>query len=221
MMPMSTVLEDWINTPPKKMVFSPLTSGSFKEFEVQYNPSSLSLSRNVGLAEKKVANFNWEKFHFESGKNDMLSFQLLLDKSEVRGSDGGTLVSNLNPFTGGINVAGISLGLAKSKTETNSITEQMQRLYMLTLAHEHKAKDQSSFHTEGVAVSWGDFSFVGLIASLKFDVLLFDKDGKPRRSTVDVEMKGRYFVGKVKEYKDLTSRAEIKSSDVSKATGDL
>jgi len=215
-----TDIEEELPTGLKKMVFSPLSAGTFTKFSVQYNPQSMSLTRTVGLGEKKVANFNWEKFHFESGKNDSLSFQLLLDKSEVRADDGETLANNLNPFTGGISIAGISLGLAKEAEEKKTITDQMKQLYMLTIAHDHKTNDQSSFHTEGVAVSWGDFSFVGLISNLKFDVLLFDSEGNPRRATVDVDMKGRYFIGSVKEYKDLISRAEIKASDVSKEKGD-
>jgi hypothetical protein len=204
----------------KKMTFTPGSEGSFKEFSVQYNPTTLGLSRSVGIEETSVPNYNWEKPHFKSGKNDSLTFQLLLDQSEVRGDDDETMAENVNPFTGGLSIGGVSLsGFGEPDTNDKTISAQIKQLYALTMAHTHTDGDQSSFHTDSIGVSWGDFAFFGFITSLKVDIILFDSDGNPRRATVDVEMKGRYWVGSAKEYTDLMTRAETKSSDVSAETG--
>ena len=182
--------------------------------EVQYNPTSMSLSRSVDYTPAIDTHRNFGPLTWKNGKNDTLKFQLLLDYSEVRADNGGTSAGNLNPFSGGIPLPGLTLSIGAPKTEKNTITAPLMALYALTLGFEHEAGKKSSVHPPLLRIEWGDMKFVGSISSMKADIILFNKEGNPLRATVDLEILGWFYTDGINDKESAATLASQKASDV-------
>ena len=173
------------------------SSNSVGSITVQYNPQTLSLSRSVDYNPKVGKQRNWGTLEWTKGKSDTLSFQLLFDESEERGTDDETAAGNLNPFTGGISLSFLNIGGGadgvSSFDNSKTITSKLEAIYALTLGYSRDDSKQDQVYPAFCKFEWGELIFVGSISSMKADILLFDPQGNPRRATVDIEVMGFFY----------------------------
>lgn len=162
--------------------------GKFASFlpEVSFsiNPESLELSRSTEIKEDGFGDSS-PAMLFDGGKFDDLSFSVLLDESEFLTLGG----SALSPA-----------GAAGALAQLSPIPIPAFRdASILTVYDKILALMKPKLDTANAAVrpclvkfTWGDLVFVGAIESADLDIKLWDQNGKPRRGTVKVKMKGRY-----------------------------
>jgi hypothetical protein len=158
------------------------------DFEVQFNPSKFDLTRSVNWSESSEALSPWSTLVYAKGSPDQLSFELMFDQSVYRSTSllssmAGLLVS-LNPLEI------INSALLSDNDET--VLKDIVGLYKLTMPIEVKTGNSGGYMRPPlVTFIWEQFQFVGVMENIQFAVTLFDDDGRPRRATANVTMKGR------------------------------
>ncbi len=189
---LATELSQLINEPePKKAALHCLDRPHWGIPEVQFNPQSLSLSRQAGWATGNEALAPWSSLSYTRGQPDSLSFTLLLDQTHYEPeSTAGVVGLALLPTTGGL----IEEMIADSEGFSNdqSVTAALSRLYRLTLPVETPTGNAGGRMRPPVVIfEWGDLQFTGVLESVGFELTLFDLEGRPRRATAACSMKGR------------------------------
>ena len=159
------------------------------ELEFQFNPTTLKMTREPDWDDgERLMRGAYRAMKFGGNRADRLTFSMLLDETEYRGSL--TAVAALLPMSG---LGGLAGFLFQNKSNTLAA---MQQLYQLTMPHV-EVKDKKSgkgfWRPPLVVFKWGDFAFSGVVDDLDFEMLVFDTDGNPRRVMVDVTLKGRGF----------------------------
>lgn len=97
-------------------------------------------------------------------------------------------------FTGGssdtINFTTMIDNSEDGADEYGAVLDQVQALYELTNV---QIVEANYARPPTVKLTWGDFSFVGVITAIKVDFTMFADDGEPLRADVTVTMMGRSF----------------------------
>lgn len=159
------------------------------ELEFQFNPSTLKLTREPDWDDgAQLASGAYRSMKFGGNRSDKLSFSMLLDESECRGKLATAMA--LLPMSGLGQVMGFLL-----QNESNTLAT-MQQLYALTFPYVKVAAtttEKAARRPPLVVFQWGEFNFSGVVDSLEFEMLLFDADGNPRRTMVELSLKGRAF----------------------------
>lgn len=79
--------------------------------------------------------------------------------------------------------------------ESKDILKDVKDIYGLT---KNTVEDKNKFYRPPLCkLTWKDFTFGGVVVSVKFDFLLFDEEGKPKRANVSISMQGRAFLSSV------------------------
>lgn len=159
------------------------------ELEFQFNPSTLKLTREPDWDDgERLMRGAYRAMKFGGNRADRLTFSMLLDETEYRGSL--TAVAALLPMSG---LGGLAGFLFQNKSNTLST---MQHLYQLTMPHVEVTDTTSGkgyWRPPLIVFKWGDFAFSGVVDDLDYEMMVFDTDGNPRRVMVDLVLKGRAF----------------------------
>ena len=173
--------------------------------EVQFNPSSLTLKRDVTWVEGSTHEQTWGGgMQFDRGNTDDLDFSLLLDQSEYRPSG---LAAAAGTFAASSVIAGLGAsgagGLAGALLGSmfyndKTVQDQINALYALTRPFVEQAdlngSGKAGMRPPLVRFEWGSgFTFLGVFKSLNVEITLWEFDGAPKRATAKVVMIGRYI----------------------------
>jgi hypothetical protein len=79
--------------------------------------------------------------------------------------------------------------LLDTSEASGDISKAVNELYGLSLPYEISAVLKRPSLIE---FTWASFRFLGVVASVDFDFLLFDPTGAPKRATVSMQLMGRY-----------------------------
>jgi hypothetical protein len=202
---MSTYLERVRNridpVEPTKATITIVPGGT--PINVQFNPTSLTLKRDVTWVEGSTHEQTWGGgLAFDRGNTDDLDFSLLLDESEYRPSG---LAAAAGTFAASSVIAGLGAsgagGLASALLGSafyndKTVKDQIDFLYALTLPYVTQADDGVRLGGKRpplVRFEWGTgFTFLGVFKSLNVEITLWEFDGAPKRATAKVTMIGRY-----------------------------
>ena len=135
------------------------------ELEFQFNPTTLKMTREPDWDDgERLMRGAYRAMKFGGNRADRLTFSMLLDETEYRGSL--TAVAALLPMSG---LGGLAGFLFQNKSNTLAA---MQQLYQLTMPHV-EVKDKKSgkgfWRPPLVVFKWGDFAFSGVVDDLDFD----------------------------------------------------
>lgn len=154
--------------------------------EVQFNPSSLTLVREVGWAVGSEALAPWSSVSYTRGQPDALSFTLLFDQTHYEPDSVADAVIDALPDSG-VRALDDLTGVNES-----SVTRQVAELYRLTLPVESRTGNAGGrMRPPVVYFVWGDLQFTGVLESVNVEFTLFDVEGRPRRATAACAMRGR------------------------------
>ncbi|MCA9568329.1 MAG: hypothetical protein KC656_10815 [Myxococcales bacterium] len=155
--------------------------------EFQFNPSTLSLSREMDPGEGDGDGAFGGPPEWDSGARDTLSFELLVDTSV-----GGEIdLADATAFEAAM-LSAIS-SLFGSENE-DSILPLVHDFYRFTLPITPAAENAPQ-RPPVVAFVWEEFEFMGFVSSFDCDFKLFDHNGRAKRAEITIEMEGRAFSG--------------------------
>ncbi len=189
----------------------------FKDWSLaplQYNPENLQLDRSVTWASGGESLAPYGSLSYTKGDADTLTFTLMFDQSELRPTNAvmRQALSYL-PLAAASASAALSLIPGVNDLLKMNVLPDVLKLYRLTLPVETVTGNAGGLmRPPVVAFVWGPFQFTGVVASLSFNLNLFDTDGLPRRATAQVTMKGRAMqeVKEVDTLFDPSYDAEVK-----------
>lgn len=140
---------------------------------VMFNPSSYSLESNVEYSTAADAEKHTDTLQFAKTQARRLSFELYFDSLN---GDGGSSAKSA--------ISGSLKDIFASRTE--DITQQLEKLRELT---EPVKQGVGKYGTPPIVMfSWGSFSFVGVVTSLRENCTMFLRNGRPAKATVTVSM---------------------------------
>lgn len=200
---------------PKK---ASLVCMDFKDWSIdplQYNPENLKLDRSVTWSSGRESLAPYGSLSYTRGDQDTLSFTLMFDRSEIRGTNAlqRQALSAIPLAVAAASAAALMLIPGMGAALKMNVLPEVLKLYRLTLPLETVTGNAGGLmRPPVVAFVWGPFQFTGVIESLNFDLNLFDKDGLPRRAKADVKMTGRAMqkVDKVDTLFDPSYESKVK-----------
>jgi hypothetical protein len=150
-------------------------------WDFQYNPKEFTLSRSSGYQNIDKSEGPWGGLRAECSKADTLDFEVTLDQTEP---DYGLLgnLALLAPVSS-------SMASAQSFANTDSVMEDVTKLYKLTLPGEDPKTGAK--RPPLCAFVWGNFQFFGGLTDITVKFVLFDSKGLPRRADVTIKMLGQ------------------------------
>lgn len=211
-------LASLIQPPEPKKAFFVCPELGAKIWRLPYNPETLKFTRKVTWKADENDFAAYPALSYEAGELDSLSFKFVLDETvEVPKSLGKAMASQLlSPLTS------MAQGLVDSLKYKGSVMPAIEDLVAMTyplVPYKVSKKDKSKvFRPPIVQFVWGDeFTFVGALDDVTFELTLFDLDGRPVRADVDASLKGRYYapgmykMGAVEEiFEPLTAKSPAK-----------
>lgn len=178
---------------PKKAFFVCPELGG-KVWNLPYNPEKIQLTRKAKWSEDSNDFAGYPAVAYEAGEADSLSFDFILDETiEYPKSLGKSFATQmLSPLT---SMASAFTDAFKYKGSVMPAIEDLIAMTYPLVPYKVSKKDSSKvFRPPVVQFIWGDeFTFIGGIEEVKFDLELFDLDGRPVRASVGVSMIGRYY----------------------------
>lgn len=184
----SALTQDWTSDTPSKasLVCSEKDALSV---EFQFNPEKISLTMSSDWSPGGEGNGTLlPSQEYGGGKPASLSFEVMVDESEVRDAAASAIMSLLPVFA-----SDLASLLGLEPENTNSVTWRLQQVHNLTLPH---VTDSTTGQKRPplVCFTWGgSFLFTGLVTKADVNVLLWDTDGNPRRATINLDIEGMPF----------------------------
>jgi len=96
-------------------------------------------------------------------------------------------------FSAGQDTLSFSVVLDCSEEFAVDLLPEVQALYDLTVPYTTDTDQASGIRAQTVTIHWGKFKFTGVVESVDITVNLFDPDGRMKRATATLAMKGNAF----------------------------
>ncbi len=153
-----------------------------KSFDVQFNPSTLTLTSYVADEDAEVQDYKHGKGQMTRGAGQIhveLGVQLIFDRL-VNAAAFSEDVLNYSPSGLIKNLGGMAMRAIEAKTagEPNSVQVMVEGL-TAALRNER---------TRRICFEWGKMSYSGILKSINANYTMFDREGRPVRAVVSMKI---------------------------------